>query len=159
MLRCTAQLEEQFLLLRTNPQTVECVNTTHMEMFQEGLAQQWINILNTFAENLGSSDSNYFKNAASSAQGYLKNMSNYYKYHSMVVVDPKGQSVLDMNWMEYYNQCKALYCNVTRPNSLFHHIYLAVAQLAGLAALLFILHHCIGQPLLVRLLSPRSAES
>jgi hypothetical protein len=93
---CIAQLEEQFLLLRMNPQTVECVNTPHMEMFQEGLAQQWINVLNTFTENSGSSDSDY-KNAASSAQEYFKSMSKYYKYHSMVVVDPKGQSVLGMD--------------------------------------------------------------
>jgi hypothetical protein len=86
---CTAQLEEQFLLLPMNPQMVECVNTTHMEMFQEGLAQQWINVLNTFAENSGSSDSNYFKNAGSSAQEYFKSMSNYYKYHSMVLWIPR----------------------------------------------------------------------
>ncbi|CAN5954698.1 unnamed protein product [Sphagnum jensenii] len=152
---CIAQLEEQFLLLRMNPRTVECVNTPHMEMFQEGLAQQWINV----TENSGSCDSDYFKNAASSAQEYFKSMSKYYKYHSMVVVDPKGQSGHGHELMEYYNQCKPLYCDVTRPNSLFRHIYLAVAQLAGLAALLFILHHCIVQPLLARLLSPRGAES
>ncbi|KAH8965150.1 hypothetical protein BDL97_04G103400 [Sphagnum fallax] len=155
-----SQLEKQFLLLRVNPRTVECVNTTHVEMFQEGLAQQWINVLETFAANSGSSDSDYFKNAGSRAVEYYKSTSTYYKYHFMVVLDPRGQSVLGMNmdWKEYYNQCKPHYCDVTRPNSLYRRIYLIAAQLGGLAALVYFLFRCIVCPLLPKIIS-RSARA
>lgn len=142
---CVAQLRTQYALLRLNVEFMGASAGLELQ-FLEGLAQHWLSVLNSFADDSATNDAFYFHRAGIDMGS--RSSAN------VVLLEEYGQSVLGLNmsWMSYYEQCRPLYCDVTKPNSRLSQSLTVAAQVGGLFPIALFLLRSLIWPLVAKLI-------